>query len=126
MRYELLDHTIRQTIHPNYHPQDVTHNVYENIYYDSPSYAHVQERGTDVGRVTFGLSVQSFNGTVSLRVITSKGDTSPSVEIDIPETAWFGHALHTLLDMHDKQGTLPTLIGLHPLIDLILEQRMKQ
>ena len=122
MRYELLDHTIRQTIHPNYHPQDVTHNVYEDIYYDSPSYA----RGRNGGINTSGLSVQSFNGNVSLRVITSKGTTSPSIEIDIPEKAWFGHALHTLLDMHDKQGTLPTLLGLHPLIDLILEQRMKQ
>jgi hypothetical protein len=122
MRYELLDHTIRQIIHPNYHPQDVTHNVYEDIYYDGPSYA----RGRNGGINTSGLSVQSFNGNVSLRVITSKGTTSPSVEIDIPETAWFGHALHTLLDMHDKQGTLPTLLGLHPLIDLILEQRMKQ
>jgi hypothetical protein len=118
MRYELLDHTIR----PNNKPQNMTHNIYEDIYYDENFYA----RGRNGGINTSGLSIQSFNGNVSIRVITSKGSTSPSVEIDIPEKAWFGHALHTLLDMHDKQGTLPTLIGLHPLIDLILEQRVKQ
>jgi hypothetical protein len=62
---------------------------------------------------------------VELNAITSKGDISNSARINIPEEAWVGTALDKVLDALQKRKDLPAFIGLSPLLDQMIERRLK-
>lgn len=46
------------------------------------------------------------------------------IRLEMPPDAWIGGALIALLDAYEKSKMLPTLVGIHPLLDIMVEERL--
>ena len=73
----------------------------------------------------YTVYISSSNNEVELNAITSRGDVSNSARINMPEEAWVGTALDKVLDALQKRRDLPAFIGLSPLLDQMIERRLK-
>lgn len=71
--------------------------------------------------ITCGLSIEEEPDTINLRPINSK-DSLGNCIIGIPKDKWIGTALDAILA---QKHLRPMLLGLHPLLDEMLEPLMK-
>jgi len=58
------------------------------------------------------------------KALIGNGKEAMGIRLEMPPDAWIGGALIALLDAYEKSKMLPTLVGIHPLLDIMVEERL--
>lgn len=75
---------------------------------------------------TSGLVIhEQDDGVVDVRPLNSRGKAG-NCSTRFPVDAWHGAALRSLLDHLEGLDMLPTLVGLHPLLDRMVSERLRK
>lgn len=76
--------------------------------------------------IGYDIGEDGRNNTVELRGVTARNGLCYSACISVPKQAWVGAALDVLLDDLKKRKQLPGCLGLHPLLDLMVAERLQK
>jgi hypothetical protein len=66
-----------------------------------------------------------FSKETDVLAITSRDDISYALRLTVPDSAWVGDALEAALNTLHKTRQLPILLGVHPLLDAMIERKLK-
>jgi len=76
--------------------------------------------------IGYDIAVDNANDTFELHGVTARNGYSSALRLSVPKDAWVGAALDALLDDLGKRKQLPGCLGLHPLLDLMVADRLQK